>query len=171
MDAPATLAIPQVDLLRRWEELDWDTDPCFRYELSELGECIVSPRPTPGHQGVAFEVGLQLSHQLGRRAATEVPVLTDRGVRIPDVVWMPPERWPESKDYSPLRFVPDVCVEVLSFGNTREEIAMKTGAYLRGGAREVIIVGVKGEVEFRGAEGKRETSALGIRLELAPELF
>ena len=131
----------------------------------------MSPKPTPGHQGVAFEVGHQLTLQLGRRAATEVPVLTDRGVRVPDVVWMPVERWPGWKDYSPLRFAPDVCVEVLSRGNTREEIAMKTDAYLRGGAREVIVVGLKGEVEFHGPEGKRAASALAIRLELPPELF
>jgi Uma2 family endonuclease len=165
------LGVQHGDLIRRWDELAWDAATCDRYELSEFGECIVSPKPTPGHQSVAFEVGHQLTLQLGRRAATEVPVLTDRGVRVPDVIWMPPERWPESQHYSPLRILPDVCVEVLSLGNTREEIAMKTTAYLRGGAREVIVVGLKGEVEFFGPEGRRETSALGIRLELPPEMF
>lgn len=167
----ADLAAPWPDLLRRWDELPWDADPCNRFELSEFGECILSPKPTPGHQGVAFEIGHQLTLQLGRRAATEVPVLTDRGVRVPDVVWMPPERWPGWKDYSPLRIVPDVCVEVLSPGNTREEIAMKTDAYLRGGAREVIVVGLKGEVAFHGLEGRRAASALGICLALPPDLF
>jgi hypothetical protein len=48
---------------------------------------------------------------------------------------------------------------------------MKLGAYLRGGARELIVVGLKGEVECFGAEGKREASALGLRLELPAELF
>jgi Uma2 family endonuclease len=95
--------------------------------------------------------------------------LTDRGVRVPDVVWMPAERWNERKGQSPLQTVPDVCVEVLSPGNTREEIAMKAGAYLRGGAREAIVVGLKGEVEFFGPEGKRESTALV--LELPGDLF
>ncbi|MGH6690090.1 MAG: Uma2 family endonuclease, partial [Gammaproteobacteria bacterium] len=67
--------------------------------------------------------------------------------------------------------VPDICVEVLSPSNTREEIAMKVGAYLRGGAREVIVVGLTGEVEFFGTEGKRESSAPGISLALSAELF
>jgi hypothetical protein len=35
----------------------------------------------------------------------------------------------------------------------------------------VIVVGRKGEVEYFGADGKREASALGIRLELLAELF
>jgi Uma2 family endonuclease len=68
-------------------------------------------------------------------------------------------------------FVPDVCAEVLSPGNTREEIAMKTAAYLRGGAKEVIVVGLKGEIELFGAEGKRAASALGIVLSLPASLF
>jgi Uma2 family endonuclease len=84
---------------------------------------------------------------------------------------MSTERWNECKGQSPLQRVPDVCVEVLSPSNTREEIAMKVGAYLRGGAREVIVVGLKGEVQFFGPEGKRKSSALGISLALPAELF
>ena len=48
---------------------------------------------------------------------------------------------------------------------------MKVNACLRGGAREAIVVGLKGEVEFFGPKGKLEASALGIRLELPAELF
>jgi Uma2 family endonuclease len=159
------------ELVARWADLDVEPDDPERYELSELGEWILSPKPTPAHQSVALEVGLQLTAQLGRVAATEVPVLTDRGVRVPDVIWMRPERWTENKGYSPLRVVPDVCVEVLSPGNTRPEIMMKVHAYLRGGAREAIVVGLKGEIGFFGPQGKLESSALGLRFELSPELF
>jgi Uma2 family endonuclease len=171
---PAVHADPVLrseELVRRWTDFDVDPDSPERYELSELGEWIVSPKPTPGHQSVAFEVGFQLTSQLGRGAATEVPVLTDRGVRVPDVVWMKPERWAENKGYSPLQVVPDVCVEVLSPGNTRPEIMMKVNAYLRGGAREAIVVGLKGELEFFGPDGRLESSALGLRFDLSPDLF
>ncbi len=167
----AELALRGGELARRWDDLAWDRDATDRYEINEYGECVLSPKPTPGHQTVAFEVGYQLTLQLGRGAATEVPVLTDRGVRVPDVVWMPAECWAEHRDYSPLRIVPDVCIEVVSPGNTRAEILMKVGAYLRGGAREAIVVGLKGEVEYFGPDGQRESSALGIRLELPPALF
>jgi Uma2 family endonuclease len=163
--------LQRADLVGRWNELACEADAPDRYELNEFGEWILSPRATPGHQAVAFAVGHQLTLQLGPRAATEVPVLTDRGVRVPDVVWMPPDRWVDARDYSPLLIVPEVCVEVVSRGNTRVEIAMKIDAYLRGGAREAIVIGVQGEVDYFSAGGRREASALGIRLELPPDLF
>jgi Uma2 family endonuclease len=167
----ADIQVPRSELIRRWRSLADDPTSPDHYELTQFGELIVSPRPTTGHQGIAFEVGLQIVSQLGPRAATEVGVLTDRGIRVPDVVWMPAERWAACKGQTPLEVLPDVCVEVLSPSNTREEIDMKIAAYLRGGAREAFIVGLKGEVEIHGPQGRRETSALGISLELPAELF
>ena len=158
-------------LLRRWDELATDADSPDYYEVNEFGEVIMSPRPTNDHQRIVTAVTLALNHQLGPEAVQEVSLMTDRGIRVPDVVWMKLERWIQVKGKTPLPFVPDVCVEVLSRGNTNEEVAMKTNAYLRGGAREVIVVGLRGEIEFFGAEGKRATSALGISLALPPELF
>ena len=164
-------AVRREELVRRWNELAADPDSPDYFELNEFGELILSPKPTTRHQATASEVAFQLTVQLGARAFTDASVLTDRGVRAPDVFWMPSDRWAERKDQTPLQIVPDVCVEVLSPSNTREEIAMKVGAYLRGGAREVIVVDLKGEVEYFGSEGKRETSALGIRLALPSEMF
>ena len=165
------LALEREALLRRWKELEDDPDSPDRYELTEFGELVLSPKPTNDHQRVASTVARSLEAQLGLEAATEISVYTDRGIRVPDVVWMPAARWREVKGKSPFPFVPDVCVEVLSPGNSRAEIMMKTGAYLRGGAREVILVGRKGEVEYFGVEGRREASALGIRLALPADLF
>jgi Uma2 family endonuclease len=165
------LALDRDELFRRWKALEEDPDSPDRYELTEFGELVLSPKPTNDHQRVALAVVRALESQLGPEAGMEISVYTDRGIRVPDVVWMPAARWREVKGKSPFPFVPDVCVEVLSPGNSRAEIMMKVGAYLRGGAREAIVVGRKGEVEYFGAEGKRETSALGIRLELPAELF
>jgi Uma2 family endonuclease len=164
-------AVRREELIRRWNELAADPDSPDYFELNEFGELIMSPKPTTGHQRAGSAVAWALNSQLGGEAVTEVSVLTDRGVRAPDVVWMPTERWNECKGQSPLQIVPDICVEVLSPSNTREEMAMKVGAYLRGGAREVIVVGLEGEVEFFGPEGRREASALGISLTLPGELF
>lgn len=159
------------ELVRRWTMLRAEPDRPDRYELNEFGELIVSPPATTRHQRVERAVALVIEANLGPEAVTEVAVHTDRGIRVPDVVWMTPERWALCKDQSPLETVPDVCVEVVSSNNTREEILMKVGAYLRGGAREAIVVGLKGEVEFFGPGGRLDASALGIRLELPAELF
>ena len=158
-------------LLRRWQALSEDPDSPDYYELNEYGEMIMAPKPSNDRQRVIQEVALQLMTCLGKLAVPEVSVMTDRGIRVPDVAWMPVERWGQVKGKTPLPTAPDVCVEALSPGNTREEIAMKTGAYLRAGAREVIVVGLKGEIEFFGTEGKRAGSALGITLHLPATLF
>ena len=171
---PATHAEPAVgheELVRRWNEQPLDSDNPDRYELNEFGEWILSPRATNDHQRIALAVVRALEVALGPEAGMEVAVYTDRGIRVPDAVWMPATRWLEVKGVTPFPFVPDVCVEVLSPGNTRAEIMMKVNAYLRGGAREVIVAGLKGEVEFFGPNGKVESSALGISLALPPELF
>jgi len=165
---PATL---REELVRRWNERPHVEDDPNWYELNEFGQWIVTPRATHGHQQVAGEIMVQLVRQLGARATMQVSVYTDRGIRVPDVVWMPAARWLEAKGQDPLLFVPDVCVEVVSPSNTRREILMKVGAYLRDGAREAIVAGLKGEVEFFGPGGKLEASALGLKLQLPAELF
>jgi Uma2 family endonuclease len=164
-------AVRREELVRRWGELIVDQHSPDRCELNEFGEMILSPAPTTIHQRIAKAVASELERQLGPEAIGEVAVLTDRGIRVPDVAWMKPERWDEWQFESPLPFAPDLCVEVVSPGNAREEIAMKVGAYLRAGAREVIVVGLSGEVEFFGNEGKRERSALGLSFNLPANLF
>jgi Uma2 family endonuclease len=164
-------AVRREELIRRWSALGADPASPDYYELNEFGETIMSPRPTNRHQIIAQTVATRITEQLGPRAQVEISVFTDRGIRVPDVVWMKPDRWAQSGLQTPLPSVPDVCVEVLSPGNTREEIAMKTAAYLRGGATEVAVVGLKGEVEYFGAQGKREASELGLVLDLPPDLF
>ncbi len=158
-------------LIRRWQELAADPDGPDYYEVNEFGEVIMSSRSTNDHQRVVTAVTLALNQQLGPEAVQEVSVMTDRGIRVPDVVWMKPEQWVQVKGKTPLPLVPELCVEVLSRGNTTEEVAMKTNAYLRGGAREVIVIGLRGEIEFFGNEGQRAVSALGIHLILARDLF
>jgi Uma2 family endonuclease len=48
---------------------------------------------------------------------------------------------------------PEICVEVLSPGNSDEEISEKIALYLDAGATEVWICGLFGEMKFHGAEG------------------
>lgn len=55
----------------------------------------------------------QLATQLGPRVALRVPVVaTVFGVLVPDVVWMPDEKWPDDdaeQGTNPLAFAPDLA--------------------------------------------------------------
>ena len=46
------------------------------------------------------------------------------------------------------------------------EIEMKRQAYLRGGAREVIVVGIDGAVTYFGPGGQRARNLFGLTLTL-----
>jgi Uma2 family endonuclease len=167
----AEAVLDRSELVRRWQALGDDPQTPDYYELNEYGELIVAPKPTNDHQRIISEVATALTTALGGLAVPEVSIMTDRGIRVPDVAWMPEESWDRVKGQTPLMAAPDLCVEVLSPGNTRAEIAMKTGAYLRAGAKEVIVIGLKGEVEIFGPEGQRTLSALDIDLDLPASLF
>src|SRR5262245_50974360 len=96
-------AVRREELIRRWNELAADPESPDYFELNQFGELILSPKPTTRHQATASEVGFQLTVQLGHTAVTRISVLTDRGIRAPDVVWMPSDRWAERKDQTPLQ--------------------------------------------------------------------
>jgi Uma2 family endonuclease len=151
------------ELIRHWTELGEDPESPDYYELNEYSEVILSPRPTNIHQSVAFEIALQLQTQFGPKALTEISVLTDRGVRVPDAIWMPEADWNQVKHQTPLSKVPAVCVEVMSPGNTEKEILMKVHAYLRGGASQVVIVDLQGTIRHLP-----DTNPLRIKLTVGP---
>jgi hypothetical protein len=103
--------------------------------------------------------------------ALHLPVVTGSfGIRVPAVVWMPDEKWPDDdgeQATNPLAFVPDLWVEVLT-GNAAHAASLdrRTRAYLLSGAEEVIVVGADGSVEFRSREGVRGRSVFNVTLDL-----
>ena len=158
-------------LAARWQALIVDESSPEFFELNQYGELILSPAPANRHEVVASEVMMALQTQLGRQASAAVSIHTDRGIRRPDAVWMPLARWVEAQFADPLPFAPDICVEVLSPSNSNAEITMKIGAYLRAGAKEVIVIGTDGTIQFWSGEGRRQTSAFNLVLALPAELF
>lgn len=161
------------ELLARWRalqngditiETDW-------YELNERGDIVVTPPPTPRHQAIAGDIAFQLASQLGQLAVHAVPVLTSGGILVPDVAWMPMERWKTACGSDPLLITPDICVEVLAPCNHHIEMSRKIRAYLGSGSSEVIVVGMQGEVRFWRREGESSTSRFSLSLMVDPSLL
>jgi putative restriction endonuclease len=140
------------------------------FELGPAGDVLIRDED-PWHQIFKTDVFCQLATQLGPRVTLRLPVVTRSfGVRVPDVVWMPDEKWPDDdaeQASNPLSFAPDLCVEVL-FGNAvcAASLDSRTHAYLCSGAEEVIVVGTDGTVEFRAREGVRRRSVFNVTLDL-----
>ncbi|HEX7935780.1 MAG TPA: Uma2 family endonuclease [Paraburkholderia sp.] len=160
--------LPASELLARWRALQ-NGDLAIEtnwYELNERGDIVVTPPPTNRHQAIAGNIAFQLSSQLGLLAVQSAPVVTSAGILVPDVAWMPEERWRAAIECGddPLPLAPNICVEVLSPCNHNLEMSRKIRAYLEGGSKEVILVGMQGKVRFYREGGESSTSSLGLSL-------
>jgi Uma2 family endonuclease len=172
MDAPALL--DREGLFAVWRRLatggefgQWEP-----FELDERGEVVMNLQPSARRQIVLTDIFCQITEQIGHLAAMSVPVTTHSiGIRVPDVVWMPGDKWESFDRQDPMPFVPDLCVEVLLDSDRQRDMDRRIMAYLEGGADEVIVVRQSGQVEFWGTKGQRHGSMFGITLPLERTYF
>ncbi len=172
MGIPALLERPE--LLAAWHRVVPEAEPAgrYRYELDEFGEAILNQSLSARRQIVLTDVYCHLTEQIGHLAAMSVAVTTSSfGIRVPDVVWMPCDKWESFDRDEPAPFVPDLCVEVLLDSDRVYDIDRRVAAYLEGGAGEVIVIGRHGEVEHWGPTGQRKASMFGITMPLDPAYF
>jgi Uma2 family endonuclease len=172
MGTPALL--DRYELLAAWHRLVPDAEFAGRYpyELDELGEAVLNCAPSARRQIVLTDVYCNLTEQIGHLAAMSVAVVTPSfGIRVPDVVWMPCDKWESFDRDDPAPFVPELCVEVLLDSDRIQDIDRRVMAYLEGGAREVIVIDQRGQFEFWGPAGQRNTSIFEVTVSLDPMYF
>src|SRR5258708_1574204 len=137
---------------RRWSELVADAELAKvpgRIETDRYGHIVMSPPPAPSHGSFQLWIGHLLANLMpGGRVLTECPISTADGVKAADVAWASPERMRELGNRSCFPRAPEICVEVLSPGNTAEEIEEKTALYFDAGAREVWVCAASGAMKF-----------------------
>lgn len=152
-------------LTRRWAEVLADPvlrDLPFKIELNAWGKIEMSPA-TNAHGFAQSWLVKELSRLLpDGHVITEASLLTDIGVRVPDVVWTSNAFLATHGLETPFLRAPEICVEVLSPSNTEDEIEKKTRAYLAAGAHEIWTIAEDGAVRFFGAEGERARSSFGV---------
>ena len=136
-------------LALRWAEVCRDPslqDLPYKIELNSWGKIEMSPasyRHALLQGRTAVELGRQLS---GGEVLTECPVLTEIGIRVPDVAWASDEFIREFGQVTPYPKAPEICVEVVS--PSKQEFKNKIELYLAKGALEVWSVNRKRKVAF-----------------------
>ena len=152
-------------LIARWDEVCRDPslqDLPYKIELNAWGKVEMSPASVPHAQLQAALAGA-LIQQLGDGVTlTECPVLTDIGIRVPDVAWASGRFMAEHRGMSPLPRAPEICVEILSPSNVDAEIREKTRAYLAAGAAEVWVVAENGTIRYIDCSGEKTQSRFPI---------
>ncbi len=95
------------------------------------------------------------------RVLTECPISTADGVKAADVAWASPECMRLLGNRVCFPQSPEICVEVLSPGNTDAEIQEKMQLYFDAGAKEVWLCSESGEMSVF-EPGARRTKGSGL---------
>ncbi len=162
------VATPQA-LAFRWAEVM--NDPCLRnlpykIELNVWGKIEMSPATT-WHARIQGRITVQLERQLqAGEVLVECPVLTEIGVRVPDVAWASNDFLRAHGDATPCPRAPELCIEVVLASNTEVELQEKTHAYLAAGANEVWLVFESGAVQYFDRTGRKTVSQFPVTLTL-----
>ncbi len=135
-----------------WEEICDDPtlrDLPFKVETNRRGQFIMSPARSR-HSEYQSKVNLLLWQLLPHGfPMPECPVQTSAGVRVPDVAWTSLAR----RQPVIYTLAPEICVEVISPYNDKEEMDEKRALYFEAGASEVWLCAEDGTMTFYGPDG------------------
>lgn len=152
----------------QWQDVLADKALCnlpYKIELTERGTIEMSPPASYKHSSFQGELAFLLRTQLGGKIFTELPVQTEKGVKVPDIAWGSKEYDHQHKNDIAATAAPEICVEIMSPSNTEREMKAKTALYLKAGATEVWIVSESGEIQYFDKQGQKETSGFNVKID------
>ncbi len=140
-------------------------DPCFAnvpgsIEIDLWGRMVMSPA-SPYHGRIQIKLADKLK-ALGGERTLEAAIVTPLGLFVADLTWAS-QKAPAAEN--PLMRAPELCIEVVSPSNSRNELREKTEAYLAAGAEEVWVVYPQSKRrEVHGKQGLLEHSRFPVDL-------
>lgn len=138
----------------------------FKIELNRYGKIEMTPASNK-HGRLQLRLGALLDRKLKHgEALTECSVQTIEGVKVADVAWGSKSFIKQHGYATPYNCAPEICVEIVSPSNSKEEMTHKVQLYLQAGAREVWIIWENGLIDYYGVMGRLEQSGYGIVVKL-----
>lgn len=132
----------------------------FKIELNKYGQILMSPASNQ-HGRLQYTVGEQIKRKKrSGEIIIECSIQTSDGVKVADVAWASDAFIEKYGFETPYRHAPEICVEVVSPSNSKEEIANKVELYLAKGAEEVWIVTIDKQISYFDPTGEIEKSSL-----------
>ncbi len=138
----------------------------FKIELNRYGKIEMSPSSNQ-HNYTQTELAILLRRKLKKgKTFSECSIATTEGVKVVDVVWCSKEFIKKYGYETPYQTAPEICIEVVSPSNSKEEMHNKVKLYLAAGAKEVWIYWESDKIEFFNLTGQIEQSGYGIAVKL-----
>lgn len=136
----------------------------YKIELNKQGRIEMSPA-TNWHAYWQYEIAGLLREQLRGRGMgfTEASIDTPEGVKVADVAWASSQFIKQHGMATPFPKAPEICVEIISPGNTEFEIRTKTTLYFDQGALEVWLCTLEGKMMFLDVSSELETSQIATK--------
>lgn len=126
----------------------------FKIELNRYGKIEMSPASNK-HGRLQCYLGSLLARKLKKGVVlTECSIQTIEGVRVADVAWCSNDFIKQYDYETPYSSAPEICIEVVSPYNSKEEMANKVSWYLQAGAKEVWIVWENGVIDYYDVSGQ-----------------
>jgi Uma2 family endonuclease len=150
-----------MDLAGKWLELldnPFFQNIPYKVELNKFGQILMSPASNK-HGILQYKIGREIERlKKSGVVIVECSILTSEGVKVAGVAFATDEFFAEFADKTPYPKAPEICVEVVSPGNSRAEIEEKIRLYLEKGALEVWIVNEFSKISFYTHTGKIKNS-------------
>ena len=149
----------------QWSEViasPYFKDLPFKIELNRYGKIEMTPASNK-HGNLQCKISSLLGRKLKKgEVFVECSVQTTEGVKVADVAWCSKAFIKRHGYETPYSQAPELCVEVVSPSNSKQEMLEKAELYLQAGAEEVWVVWESGEIDYHGKAGKLTQSAFGI---------
>ena len=129
----------------------------FKIELNKWGNILMSPASN-NHGIRQYDMVKMLQQKSSGQIIIECSIQTSEGVRVADVAWASAQFMNEHGDETPYNAAPEICIEVVSPSNSKEEMDEKIKLYIEKGACEVWLCHEKGDVSYYGAHGQIASS-------------
>jgi Uma2 family endonuclease len=146
-----------------WQQVCEDkslADLPYKIELNRHGQILMSPARSK-HSIFHDRIQRHLNALMkGGESFPECAMDTSDGTKVPDVVWASETKLQKNFDLASWPEAPEICVEVLSYTNTDEEMEAKRHLYFEGGAVEVWLCSEQGQMTFFAPKGQLAGSAL-----------
>jgi Uma2 family endonuclease len=153
----------------QWSEVinnPYFKDLPFKIELNRYGKVEMTPASNK-HGRLQSHISALLERKLKNgEALTECSIQTTEGVKVADVAWCFKVFVKQYGYETPYSHGPELCIEIVSPSNSKEEMSNKVKLYLEAGAKEVWVLWENGIVDYYDKTGKIELSSYGVSVKL-----